>query len=184
MKLFGYSISLNVLILIGIFYLIMVVNALSGSCNREGLSMAQGALGNRIVERRTEDQNTEQQLAPQQVATQSSLGTIPANQMYAPPPEYLQSSLGNSKLDAAKMRVRNTQLAAQAAQGVAQNAEFFAREVESRAQGAQAEASRALETAQTAASQAQLAQAQAEEAVAQFQVEVANSTKRKTKKMF
>ena len=38
MKLFGYSISLNVLILIGVLYLIMVVNALSGSCNREGLS--------------------------------------------------------------------------------------------------------------------------------------------------
>jgi hypothetical protein len=38
MKLFGYSISLNVLILIGILYLIMVVNALSGSCNREGLT--------------------------------------------------------------------------------------------------------------------------------------------------
>jgi hypothetical protein len=37
MKVFGYSISLNVLILIGILYLIMVVNALSGSCNREGL---------------------------------------------------------------------------------------------------------------------------------------------------
>jgi hypothetical protein len=36
MKLFGYSISLNVLILIGILYLIMVVNALSGTCNREG----------------------------------------------------------------------------------------------------------------------------------------------------
>ena len=35
-KLFGYSISLHVLILIGIFYLIMVVNALSSSCNREG----------------------------------------------------------------------------------------------------------------------------------------------------
>ena len=37
MKLFGYSISLNVLILIGILYLIMTVNALSGSCNMEGL---------------------------------------------------------------------------------------------------------------------------------------------------
>ena len=36
-KLFGYSISLNVIILIGILYLIMVVNALSGSCNREGI---------------------------------------------------------------------------------------------------------------------------------------------------
>jgi hypothetical protein len=36
MKVFGYSISLNVLILMGILYLIMVVNALSGSCNREG----------------------------------------------------------------------------------------------------------------------------------------------------
>ena len=31
-----YSISLNVLILIGILYLIMVVNALGGSCNIEG----------------------------------------------------------------------------------------------------------------------------------------------------
>ena len=41
MKLFGYSISLNVLILIGILYLIMVVNALSSSCNREGLSASE-----------------------------------------------------------------------------------------------------------------------------------------------
>ena len=38
-KLFGYSISLNVIILIGILYLIMVVNALSGSCNREGMEV-------------------------------------------------------------------------------------------------------------------------------------------------
>jgi len=37
MKVFGYSISINVLILLGILYLIMVVNALSASCNREGL---------------------------------------------------------------------------------------------------------------------------------------------------
>jgi hypothetical protein len=37
-KLFGYSISINVLILIGILYLIMVVNALSASCNMEGLT--------------------------------------------------------------------------------------------------------------------------------------------------
>lgn len=43
MKLFGYSISLNVLILIGILYLIMVVNALSGTCNREGMSSAEAA---------------------------------------------------------------------------------------------------------------------------------------------
>ena len=39
MKLFGYSISLNVLILIGVLYLIMVVNALSASCNTEGLTL-------------------------------------------------------------------------------------------------------------------------------------------------
>ena len=37
MKLFGYSISINVIILIGILYLIMVVNAISGSCNKEGI---------------------------------------------------------------------------------------------------------------------------------------------------
>jgi hypothetical protein len=43
MKLFGYSFSLNVLILIGILYLIMVVNALSSSCNREGLTPLQKA---------------------------------------------------------------------------------------------------------------------------------------------
>ncbi len=43
MKLFGYSISLNILILIGILYLIMVVNALSSSCNREGLTPQQKA---------------------------------------------------------------------------------------------------------------------------------------------
>lgn len=36
MKLLGYSIDLNIIILIGILYLIMVVNALSGSCKREG----------------------------------------------------------------------------------------------------------------------------------------------------
>lgn len=41
MKFLGYSISLNVIILIGIFYLIMVVNAISGSCNREGLNIGQ-----------------------------------------------------------------------------------------------------------------------------------------------
>jgi hypothetical protein len=43
MKLFGYSISLNVLILIGILYLIMVVNALSGTCNREGMTTSETA---------------------------------------------------------------------------------------------------------------------------------------------
>ena len=37
MKLLGYSIDLNILILIGILYLIMVVNAISGSCKREGM---------------------------------------------------------------------------------------------------------------------------------------------------
>lgn len=36
MKLFGYSISINVITLIGILYLIMVVNAISASCNMEG----------------------------------------------------------------------------------------------------------------------------------------------------
>lgn len=40
-KLLGYSISLNIIILIGIFYLIIVVNALSGSCNREGFTNAE-----------------------------------------------------------------------------------------------------------------------------------------------
>ena len=43
MKLFGYSISLNILILIGILYLIMVVNALSSSCNREGMTTTEAA---------------------------------------------------------------------------------------------------------------------------------------------
>ena len=38
MKLLGHSISINVLILIGIMYLIMVVNAVSSSCKREGMS--------------------------------------------------------------------------------------------------------------------------------------------------
>ena len=41
-KLFGYSISLNVLILIGILYLIMIVNALSSSCNMEGMKLNKG----------------------------------------------------------------------------------------------------------------------------------------------
>lgn len=40
-KVLGYSISLKVIILICIFYLIMVVNALSGSCNREGFTNAE-----------------------------------------------------------------------------------------------------------------------------------------------
>jgi len=44
MKIFGYSISINVLILIGILYLIMVVNALSSSCNREGLNIGKGPI--------------------------------------------------------------------------------------------------------------------------------------------
>lgn len=48
MKLFGYSISLNVLILIGILYLIMVVNAISSSCNREGLSSVEKNFGNAL----------------------------------------------------------------------------------------------------------------------------------------
>ena len=48
MKLFGYSISLNIVILIGIFYLIMVVNALSSSCNREGMSNADSSLNAQI----------------------------------------------------------------------------------------------------------------------------------------
>ena len=39
---FGYSISLNVLILIGILYLIMIVNALSSSCNMEGMKLNKG----------------------------------------------------------------------------------------------------------------------------------------------
>ena len=50
---FGYSISLNVLILIGILYLIMVVNALSGTCNREGMTTSETAeigIINSIVE--------------------------------------------------------------------------------------------------------------------------------------
>ena len=44
MKLFGYSISLNVLILMGLLYLIMVVNALSASCNMEGLMYSSDAI--------------------------------------------------------------------------------------------------------------------------------------------
>jgi hypothetical protein len=46
MKVFGYSISLNVLILIGVLYLIMVVNALSGSCNKEGFNSADAKVAN------------------------------------------------------------------------------------------------------------------------------------------
>ena len=41
MKFLGYSIDLNIIILIGILYLIMVVNAISGSCKREGLNISQ-----------------------------------------------------------------------------------------------------------------------------------------------
>lgn len=39
MKFLGYSIDLNIIILIGILYLIMVVNAISGSCKMEGLKV-------------------------------------------------------------------------------------------------------------------------------------------------
>jgi hypothetical protein len=48
MQLFGYSISLNVLILIGVLYLIMVVNALSSSCNREGMAPMQTQQMNKV----------------------------------------------------------------------------------------------------------------------------------------
>ena len=37
-KLFGYSISLNVLVFMGILYLIIVLHAVSGACNMEGMS--------------------------------------------------------------------------------------------------------------------------------------------------
>jgi hypothetical protein len=43
MKLLGYSIDLNIIILIGILYLIMVVNAISGSCKREGRKNKKGS---------------------------------------------------------------------------------------------------------------------------------------------
>ena len=49
MKVLGYSISLNVLILIGILYLIMVVNALSSSCSIEG---RRGGMGDSARDRR------------------------------------------------------------------------------------------------------------------------------------
>ena len=71
MKLFGYSISLNVVILICIFYLILVVNALSGSCIREGLgTMDSGELvkelikaeGNAFMKRRPMKDSTKQGL--------------------------------------------------------------------------------------------------------------------------
>ena len=61
MKLFGYSISLNVLILIGILYLIMAVNALSGACNREGLN---GPAGKAARRQRYPDQD--HRMFPQQ----------------------------------------------------------------------------------------------------------------------
>ena len=55
-KLFGYSISLNVIILIGILYLIMVVNALSASCNMEGLK---GPAGKAKRQKNREDEEQE-----------------------------------------------------------------------------------------------------------------------------
>lgn len=55
MKLFGYSISINVLILIGVFYLIMVVNALSASCNREGVMGYMETQAQRAERERAED---------------------------------------------------------------------------------------------------------------------------------
>jgi hypothetical protein len=71
MKLFGYSISLNVVILLSIFYVILVVNALSGSCIREGLGdMNPGDLvkelikaeGNAFMKRRPLKESTKQGL--------------------------------------------------------------------------------------------------------------------------
>ena len=59
-KLFGYSISLNVLILIGILYLIMVVNALSASCNMEGLK---GPAGKAKRKKNKEEEEAEQRAA-------------------------------------------------------------------------------------------------------------------------
>jgi hypothetical protein len=61
MKLFGYSISLNVLILIGVLYLIMVVNALSASCNMEGIKV-KGPAGR---EERKKDRKQEEEEAQQ-----------------------------------------------------------------------------------------------------------------------
>ena len=71
-KLFGYSISLNVLILIGVLYLIMVVNALSGSCNTEGLKGPAGK-AKREREKRERDKLTRQRAAMLAKAKQTNM---------------------------------------------------------------------------------------------------------------
>jgi len=79
MKVFGYSISINVLILLGILYLIMVVNALSGSCNREGMSASDTSIANQLKQLQATIQNTPKPILPQQkqqfYTTLNMLGT-------------------------------------------------------------------------------------------------------------
>ena len=68
MKLFGYSISLNVLILIGILYLIMIVNALSCSCNMEGFKSS--------AERKRDKKEKKQDEADVSMVTNTSQSTM------------------------------------------------------------------------------------------------------------
>jgi hypothetical protein len=63
MKVFGYSISLNVLILMGVLYLIMVVNALSGSCNREGFGNKVSKAAQQAAQKAAQKALAAQQLA-------------------------------------------------------------------------------------------------------------------------
>jgi hypothetical protein len=78
-KLFGYSISLNVLILIGILYLIMVVNALSASCNMEGLKGPAG----KAMRKREEEVKQRKIVAMQQQMLEKKKKDTQARARYA-----------------------------------------------------------------------------------------------------
>ena len=91
LKLFGYSISLNLLILIGILYLIMVVNALSCSCNIEGFNFDKMKSIKKVVSDATSSVNASASAADQASAkTQmSALQKIYATASDAQKPDIL-----------------------------------------------------------------------------------------------
>ena len=130
MKLFGYTISLNVLILIGILYLIMVVNALSGSCNREGLK------GFKKIQNAIDSVNMD--------APQSSLGTPSAENSYIEQANQVQQASGLEQLiqanNLAKHRSRSTEETALKLAANAQSAQYTANEAAAQANEAAAQA--------------------------------------------
>ena len=135
MKLFGYSISLNVIILIGILYLIMVVNALSSSCNREGLT-------------NTSEANTSEVLPPAKdklvdlmkdindaQAVNAPYAPIPRPSPILPPSQLMQPKYNSAKQ--LEIMKRGVAKAAQAAAKAAQAAAKAAQAAQAAAQAAQ-----------------------------------------------